>query len=105
MCKRDSSNIGKVLWTKHSEWVYEQEWRVVQSQDKAKLDLASDGTPRSLLKFEPNHLIRVIFGLRICSTVEAKLREMLGLPEFKNVRKERVDIDPITNKLISCELC
>jgi len=57
-----------------------------------------------LLKFEANHLIRVIFGLRICSTIEAKLREMLERPEFRNVRKERVDINPVTDELISCEL-
>jgi hypothetical protein len=103
-CKRDSSNIAKVLWTKHSKWDYEQEWRVVQSHDKATPSLASDGTPRSLLKFEPNHLIRVIFGLRICPTDEAKLSEMLGRPEFRNVRKERADINPVTNELISREL-
>jgi len=105
--KRDSSNIekdAKVLWTKHSKWGYEQEWRVIQSRDKATPGLASDGTPRSLLKFNPNHLIRVIFGLRICPTVEAKLSEMLGRPEFRNVRKERANIDPVTNELISREL-
>ncbi|MGP8219620.1 MAG: DUF2971 domain-containing protein [Limisphaerales bacterium] len=103
-CKRDNSNIAKVLWTKHSKWDYEQEWRVVQSRDKATPGLASDGTPRSLLKFGPNDLMRVIFGLHICPTVEAKLRQMLSHSEFRNVRKERTDIDPITNELISREL-
>jgi hypothetical protein len=103
-CKRDGSNIEQILWTKHSKWNYEQEWRVVQSHSKATRGLASDGTPRSLLKFGPNDLIRVIFGLHICPIVEAKLREMLNQPEFGNVRKERADIDPITNKLISREL-
>jgi hypothetical protein len=103
-CKRDSSNIANVLWTKHSKWGYEQEWRVIQSHDKATPGLARDGTPRSLLKFEPNHLIRVIFGLHICPTVEAKLREMLSHPEFRNVRKERAAIDHVTNELIPREL-
>jgi hypothetical protein len=104
---RDSSNIekdAKVLWTKHLKWDYEQEWRVVQSRDKATSSAASDGTPRSLLRFDPSHLLRVIFGLHICPTVEAKLREMLGCPKFKNVRKEKVGIDPITNELISSDL-
>ena len=104
---RDSSNIekdAKVLWTKHSKWGDEQEWRVIQSHGNATPCLASDGTPRSLLKFEPNHLIRVIFGLHICPTVEAKLRKMLSHPEFRNVRKEKADIDPVTNELIYCEL-
>ena len=104
--ERNGSNIAKnakVFWTKHSEWDYEQEWRVVQSHAKTTPGLASDGTPRSLLRFEPNHLIRVIFGLRICPTVETKLREMLERPEFRNVRKERADIDPVTNELISRE--
>ena len=100
-CKRDNSNIEKILWTKNSEWDYEQEWRVVQLHDKAAPGLASDGKPRSLLRFEPKHLIRVIFGLRVCNTIEAKLREMLERPEFKNVRKERADLDPDTNKLIT----
>jgi hypothetical protein len=99
-CKRDASNIAQVLWTKHSEWVYEQELRVVQSHCKATPGKASDGTPRSLLKFEPKDLSRVIFGLRICSTVEAKLMQMLSRPEFRHVRKEAADIDPVTNKLI-----
>jgi len=104
---RDSLNIekdAKVLWTKHSKWSDEQEWRVIQSHGNAAPCPASDGTPRSLLKFEPNHLIRVIFGLRICPIVEAKLSEMLGRPEFKHVRKERADINSITNELISYEL-
>ncbi len=105
-CKRDNSNIAKVLWTKHSKWDYEHEWRVVQSHshDKASHGRASDGTPRSLLKFEPNDLIRVILGLRIRPTVEAKLREMLGRQEYTNVRMERADIDPVTNELIPREM-
>jgi hypothetical protein len=103
-CKRDNSNLAKVLWRKHSEWAYEHEWRVVQEHAKATPGQASDGTPRSLLKFEPHHLIRVIFGLHICPTVEAKLIEMLSHPEFRNVRKESADIDPITNDLISRKL-
>jgi hypothetical protein len=105
--ERGGSNIAqdaKVFWTKHSKWDYEQEWRVVQSHDKATPGLASDGTPRSLLKFEPNDLIRMIFGLHICPTVEAELRKMLSQPEFRYVRKERAGIDPVTNELISREL-
>lgn len=105
--ERSGSNIAKnakVFWKKHSEWDYEQEWRVVQSHNKATLGRTTDGKPRSLLKFEPSHLIRVIFGLRICPAVEAKVNEMLGRPEFKNVRKEKADINPVTNKLISCKL-
>ena len=104
-CRRDLSNIANILWTKHSEWECEQEWRVVQSHaNRATLGQASDGTPRSLLGFDPKHLIRVIFGLRVCPTVEETLREMLGRPEFGNVRKERADIDSVTNELISREL-
>jgi hypothetical protein len=104
-CKRDNSNIDKVLWTKHSEWEYEQEWRVVEQHEKATPGQTKDGEPRSLLKFEPSHLIRVIFGYRICPTVEAKLNEMLGRPEFRNVRKEKADIDLVaTRELIAREL-
>jgi Protein of unknown function (DUF2971) len=102
--KRNLDNMPEVIWTKHLEWKYEKEWRVVQWHDKAIPGQTTDGKLRSLLKFEPSHLARVIFGLRICPTVEAKLREMLGHPEFKNVRKEKADIDSITNEMISCGL-
>jgi Protein of unknown function (DUF2971) len=104
---RDSSNPAKdarIFWTKHSHWRYEQEWRVVQSHGKATASIASDGSGRSLLNFEPTHLSRVIFGSRICPKVEAKLNEMLARPEFKNVRKEQANINPATNELSSCEL-
>jgi hypothetical protein len=103
-CKRDSSNIAEVLWTKHSEWEYEEEWRVVQSVNRATPGTTKDGAPRLLLRFESSHLIRVIFGLRIRPAVEAKLREMLGRPEFNNVSKEKTGIDPATRELISREL-
>ncbi len=103
-CKRDHSNLPNVLWIKHSNWGYEQEWRVVQSHARATPGQARDGTTRSLLTFDPEHLIRVIFGLRICPTVEATLGEMLARPEFRNVRKERAGMDPVTNDLISREL-
>jgi hypothetical protein len=102
--KRDLDNMAEVIWTKHSEWEHGQEWRVVASQDKATPGRTSAGEPRSLLKFEPRHLIRVIFGLRFCPEVEARPREMLGRPEFRNVRKEKADIDPATRQLISREL-
>lgn len=103
-CKRDSSNIEQILWRKHSEWEYERGWRVVQSQDKSTPGRTRGGEPRSLLRFESRHLTSVIFGLRICPTVERRLREMLGRPEFRNVRKERAIIDPTTRKLISLQL-
>jgi hypothetical protein len=104
-CKRDLSNIAKVLWTKHSEWEYEREWRVFQWHRAATPGQTKDGEPRSLLKFEPNQLIRVIFGLRICPTVEAELSKMLRRPEFRHVRKEKADIDLVaTRQLIACEL-
>lgn len=67
-CKRDYSNLANVLWRKHSAWYYEHEWRVVQSHETGTPGQAGDGTPRSLLKFEPNDLIRVIFGLYICES-------------------------------------
>jgi len=103
-CKRDLSNIAEVLWTKHSEWEYEQEWRVVQSHVEATPGRARDGGQRSFLKFEPSHLLRVIFGLRICPTVERKLKEMLEQPEYKTVRIEKADLDPTTRELIPRKL-
>jgi hypothetical protein len=103
-CMRDVSNIAQILWTKHSEWVYEQEWRVVQSHSRATPGYASDGTPRSLLNFEPKDLVRVILGLRMCSKDEATLSQMLNRAEFRHVHKEKADIDPVTSELISREL-
>lgn len=104
-CKRNYSNIDKVLWIKHSEWEYEQEWRVIQQHEKATPGQTMNGEPRSLLEFEPGHLIRVIFGFRICRAVEAKLNEMLGRPEFRHVHKEKADIDLVaTREFIAREL-
>jgi hypothetical protein len=102
--KRNRSNIDEVVLTKNLDWEYEQEWRVIQAKNKATTGRTRAGEPRSLLKFDPSHLVRVIFGLRICPKVEAKLREMLGRTEFRSVRKEKADIDPDTRELISREL-
>ena len=103
-CKRDLSNITEVLWTKHSQWEYEQEWRVVQSHTEATPHQANNGSQRSLLKFEPCDLHRVIFGLRVCQNVEARLKDMLKRPEFDGVQIEKADIDPETSELISRKL-
>jgi len=99
-CKRDVSNIGKILWSKHSGWHYEQEWRVIQSHLRAESGQATDGTSRSLIRFKPRDLIRVVFGLRTCPTVETLLTQMLRQPEFRHVRIERACIDPVTNDLV-----
>ena len=104
LLRRDLENMAIPLWTKHTAWEYEREWRVVQSLDIATRVQTKYGENRFLLKFEPSYLCRVIFGLRISRAVEGRLEEMLNRPEYKHVRKEQVIINAASSELETREL-
>jgi len=102
--KRDGSNIREVFWTKYIDWKYEQEWRVIESLQKANPHPNRAGF--FLLKFEPTDLLRVIFGLRVCPQIETQLKQMLGRKEFEHVKMEKVMISLDGKELVSraCQL-
>ena len=97
--KWDTSNMAEVLLTKHLDWEYEQEWRVIQ--------LLHTGAPHPtkngfvLVRFKPIHLLRVIFGLQVSSAVKFQVGQMLNRKEFDHVRKEEVHIDSDSRELRS----
>jgi hypothetical protein len=99
MLKRDRSNMEAAVFTKHLDWKYEQEWRVIRALN------TGDPHPKRkgfvLARFKAAHLLRVIFGLRVCPKVKAQLKQMLNHTEFSHVRKEEVCIDPSSRALKS----
>jgi Protein of unknown function (DUF2971) len=97
--KREGANLRDVFWTKHIDWKYEQEWRVIESLQKAHSHPNRAGF--LLLKFEPTDLLRIIFGLRVCPQIETQLKQMLGRKKFEHVQMEKVLISPDGNELVS----
>jgi hypothetical protein len=99
--RRDSENVAEVFYTKHQQWRYEEEWRAVESLERANSEQKDDKT-FYLLRFKPGHLLRVIFGLRIGHECKERLLTMLSRPEFAHVRTETTRIDG-TGALVSFE--
>jgi hypothetical protein len=93
----DHTNLKEVFWTKHDAWQYEEEWRMINSLTEGLAHPTRKGF--LLLQFEPGDLLRVIFGLRICSDVRHRLEQMLCVEELRHVRKEEVFINPATRQL------
>jgi len=98
--KRDGANLREVFWTKHIDWKYEQEWRVIESLQKANPHPNRAGF--FMLKFEPTDLLRIIFGLRVCNQIETQLKQMLERKEFGRVKIEKIMISQDGKELVSC---
>ena len=90
-----SDNIVQASWSKHPLWEYEQEWRML-------LPLAGSVNylDRHCLPFSPEHLTRVIFGMRMKPKAQQRLSLMLNQNQFKHVQKQVTDIDNETGELI-----
>jgi hypothetical protein len=97
--KRDKSNMEEVVLTKHLDWKYEQEWRVIQPLNAGEPHPKRRGFV--LVRFKPTYLLRVVLGLRVCPKVKFQLRQMLNHKEFGHVRTEEAFIDPSSRELKS----
>ena len=95
--KRDKSNIEDVVRTKHNHWGFENEWRVIESLNKATHHPKKIGF--HLLWFKPADLLRVIVGLQASNNVKFQLRQMLNHVEYSHVLKEESFINPETRNL------
>jgi hypothetical protein len=90
-----------VYSTKHLSWTHENEWRVIEPLNKGVPE-PHDGKTFYLLNFKPEHLVRVIFGLRVDPKVESRLLEMLSSKEFLHVKRDRMKIDVSGGELVCC---
>lgn len=95
--RRDRSNMEEVVLTKHLDWKYEQEWRVIWPLNKSEPHPKRKGF--LLVSFKPIDLVRVILGLRAAPEVKFQLKQMLNRKEFEHVHKEEVFMDPDSREL------
>lgn len=95
-----SPDNTKIFWAKHKAWRYESEWRVIGTLQESSHD-PKDGKTFYLLDFQPQGLLRLIFGLRVDHAVKDRLLEMLKDAEFAHVKKEIVKIDSESGDLIA----
>jgi hypothetical protein len=97
-----SDNIANACWSKHPDWKYESEWRILwplAEPSVCQKSLPESGGTRSCLRFAATDLVRVIFGMGIKAGVKQRLCNMLNQDDFKHVRKEETEIDSDTGKL------
>jgi hypothetical protein len=99
-----SDNIVSQSWSKHPLWEYEQEWRMLLplagSVGCCIVAEKNNAPERLCLPFSPEHLTRVIFGMRMKKETQQQLCLMLNRDEFKHVQKQTTDIDNETGELI-----
>jgi len=100
-----SENIYDQFWSKHPDWKYEQEWRIVWELSLSisrceKLYGHTEPLKYYCLPFEPANLAQVIFGMRMKQEDQRRLRLMLNQNEFKHVQKQITAIDNETGELI-----
>ena len=102
----DSTDIFDACCTKHMDWKYEKEWRVILPLDKLPRFPAISirtwlGEQRICWSFEPSRLLRVIFGMRMKPGVKERLLEMLHRNDFKHVRIQTAGVDSKTGELVT----
>jgi hypothetical protein len=100
-----SENICEQFWSKHPDWKYESEWRIIwplvhSTAHYAKLPGDTESKNYHCLRFEPMTLKRVIFGLNMDSNTQQRLFDMLNKDAFNHVRRERTEINGDTGELI-----
>jgi len=100
--KRDRSNMEATVLTKHLDWQYEQEWRVIEALKNGDPHPTRPGFV--MVRFKPANLVRVILGLRVCTNVQVRLKQMLSHKQFEHVRTEQVYMDPGSRELSSRHL-
>jgi hypothetical protein len=105
----DCSNILEICCSKHPQWGYEAEWRIIAPlaasiRHKLASDNGQESGVRFCIPFTPKNLLSIIFGERMKSDDKKRLLSLLAQEEFKHVRKETTAIDPKTGDLIRTRL-
>lgn len=99
-----ADSIVGASWSKHPLWEYEQEWRMLLPLEGSVrccvVKTEKSSSERYCLRFLPENLTRVIFGMRMKPETQQRLRLMLNQNEFKHVQKQITDIDNETGELI-----
>jgi len=100
----DAGNVLELCCTKHPSWKYEEEWRIIaplRGSVPCRL-VANDGREekRFCVRFKPENIRRVIFGMRMHPETKKRLCTMLAQVDFQNVVKQVTDIDHETGKLV-----
>lgn len=83
----------ELLFTKSDEWIYEQEWRLVESHfnadDSGVKEPGHEDTPiHYSFRFKPESLRRIIIGCRASKDVEREI-ETLVAEKYKSVEEVR----------------
>jgi hypothetical protein len=99
----DTSNILEVCFSKHPQWEYEMEWRIIAPlAGSIRYKLVQDGGQeageRFCVPFKPENLRSVIFGVRMKPEDKKRLMSILAQEEFKHVKKETIAIEPETGE-------
>jgi len=102
---QNADNVQKICWSKHPDWVGEQEWRIVwplQRSLTCTLRYANrdEQIKRFCLPFAAQGLQRVIFGMRMEAGLKQRLCAMLARNGFDHVQKQVTDIDPHTGEMV-----
>ena len=83
-----------IWYTKSSEWVYEQEWRVTRWISRAAKTVRSDaGDEIPLFEFLPEAVREVILGARADESLEFMILETVTKPPYENVTMLRAELD------------
>jgi hypothetical protein len=102
---QDANNIADICFSKHPEWEYEREWRILAPLRRAvRCRLVSNTgqqtSERFCVRFAPKNLRRVIFGMRMKTEVKNRLSSMLAQDDFKHVAQETTSVDSKTGELV-----
>lgn len=80
------SDDFKAVLTKHKQWGYELEWRIIKVLGDAEPDATKGkGGDIYLYKFPPSALTEVILGPKMTADDERRIRTILSTPELSHV--------------------
>lgn len=85
------ANMMECCCTKHSDWDYEREWRIILP---LSVGARIDGTTHRNISFPPETLRRVICGNRMAAEDRERLRRMLSDSIFAHVLLEGAFANP-----------
>jgi hypothetical protein len=92
---QDFSNAALVFNTKHADWSYEQEWRVIRGLAEAEQvkDQANPVVTFYALGFRPQCLLRIVFGIATSRDDRLRIRGHFNSSDYPNLVFEEVFLD------------
>jgi hypothetical protein len=98
---QDFSNVAQVFHTKHVDWKYEAEWRIIRLLEDG-LAINSDGKTLYFLPLSAACVVRIIFGLSTEPQLKEKIRGWLAGEKSSMITSiEQAFIDPATQQFKS----